>query len=450
MIQFKEKGRGPATPPASSLFTYPALMAADILLYRPAAVPVGDDQRQHVELTRDLAIRFNRTYGAVFTVPEIVTPAAGARVMDLADPTPEDEQVRRRRPGRSCCSTRPTSSAARSPARSPTPTPVPTRCGRTAAAKPGVTNLLDILVACGGSADGDRRPTARSRRPVTDAVVATLEPVQQRYADLAADPGHVRRGATPPAPRAAARSPHRCSPPPRRRWAWPEHRSTGSRPLRAPRWVGAEARDRTWPPQSSSEARTRWRGLERPLQRGQVPRPGQLDELGVRQHLAELAGGVAEERQVVGADHDRHRHGEPREVDGELGVLDVGGRGLRARRCRAASARPGRARPRWPPVPGTWRRSGPWPRPGPRTRPARPPRARRPAAARPARPTSASGSSSTSRSIRSGAALATCSATQPPYDAATTVHRSTPSSSRSASTSPASAYRAPGSNAVWP
>ncbi len=86
MIQFKEKGRDVPTTRAS-LFTYPVLMAADILLYRPAEVPVGDDQRQHVELTRDLAIRFNTTYGPVFTVPEIATPPAGARVMDLAEPT---------------------------------------------------------------------------------------------------------------------------------------------------------------------------------------------------------------------------------------------------------------------------------------------------------------------------------------------------------------------------
>ena len=86
MIQYKEKGKDqPST--RVSLYTYPALMAADILLYRPSRVPVGDDQRQHVELTRDLAVRFNNTYGAVFTVPEIVTPAAGARVMDLQDPT---------------------------------------------------------------------------------------------------------------------------------------------------------------------------------------------------------------------------------------------------------------------------------------------------------------------------------------------------------------------------
>ena len=68
MIQFKEKGRGqPST--RVSLYTYPVLMAADILLYRPTAVPVGDDQRQHVELTRDLAIRFNNAYGPVFTCP---------------------------------------------------------------------------------------------------------------------------------------------------------------------------------------------------------------------------------------------------------------------------------------------------------------------------------------------------------------------------------------------
>ncbi|MCQ8780428.1 tryptophan--tRNA ligase, partial [Escherichia coli] len=71
----------------TSLLTYPVLMAADILLYRPQQVPVGDDQRQHVELTRDLALRFNRTYGPVFTVPEVATPPAAARVRDLLDPT---------------------------------------------------------------------------------------------------------------------------------------------------------------------------------------------------------------------------------------------------------------------------------------------------------------------------------------------------------------------------
>src|SRR3954471_14420934 len=86
MIQYKEKGRDrPGT--RASLLTYPVLMAADILLYRPREVPVGDDQRQHVELARDLALRFNRVYGSVFTVPEIVTPPVGARIRDLQEPT---------------------------------------------------------------------------------------------------------------------------------------------------------------------------------------------------------------------------------------------------------------------------------------------------------------------------------------------------------------------------
>ena len=82
MIQYKEKGQvdGVARPQTrTSLLTYPVLMAADILLHRPTHVPVGDDQRQHVELTRDLAVRFNRTYGAVFTVPEITTSGGSSR-----------------------------------------------------------------------------------------------------------------------------------------------------------------------------------------------------------------------------------------------------------------------------------------------------------------------------------------------------------------------------------
>ena len=97
MIQFKEKGRGVASTRVS-LLTYPALMAADILLYRPSQVPVGDDQRQHVELTRDLAIRFNRTLRRRCSrCPRSRPPAAGARVMDLQRPGPQDVEVRPRR-----------------------------------------------------------------------------------------------------------------------------------------------------------------------------------------------------------------------------------------------------------------------------------------------------------------------------------------------------------------
>ena len=188
MIQFKEKGRDVPTTRAS-LFTYPVLMAADILLYRPAEVPVGDDQRQHVELTRDLAIRFNNTYGPVFTVPTIATPPAGARVMDLAEPTRkmsksvagpgsilllDPPDVVRRKVGRAVTDS--------------DTGPAAVRADRDG--KPGVTNLLDILTACGGSADGISTYGAL-KAAVTDAVVAVLTPVQERHRELADDPSYV-------------------------------------------------------------------------------------------------------------------------------------------------------------------------------------------------------------------------------------------------------------------
>jgi tryptophanyl-tRNA synthetase len=190
MVQYKEKGKGqPAT--RVSLYTYPVLMAADILLYRPTAVPVGDDQRQHVELTRDLALRFNHAYGPVFTVPDIVTPVAGARVMDLQDPT--RKMSKSAAPGADAGVIRlldPPDVVRRKVARAVTDSDTGPDAVRSADHKPGVTNLLDILTACGGSADGVTTYGAL-KAAVTDAVVAVLEPVQKRYADLAADPAHV-------------------------------------------------------------------------------------------------------------------------------------------------------------------------------------------------------------------------------------------------------------------
>jgi tryptophanyl-tRNA synthetase len=192
MIQFKEKGRGvPST--RVSLYTYPALMAADILLYRPSVVPVGDDQRQHVELTRDLAIRFNHTYGPVFVVPEVRTPRVGARVMDLQNPEKKmsksidhgvgDAGVIRLTDGPDVVRRK----VARAVTDSDT-APDAVRASRES--KPGVTNLLDILEACGGSADGITTYGAL-KSAVTEAVVTTLEPLQKAYAELADDPGYV-------------------------------------------------------------------------------------------------------------------------------------------------------------------------------------------------------------------------------------------------------------------
>jgi tryptophanyl-tRNA synthetase len=189
MIQFKEKGRGvPST--RVSLFTYPALMAADILLYRPSAVPVGDDQRQHVELTRDLAIRFNHTYGPVFVVPEVTVPRAGARVMDLQDPRAKMSKSAAVDAGVIRLLDRP-DVVRRKVARAVTDSdtgPDAVRSSRDD--KPGVTNLLDILEACGGSAAGITTYGAL-KAAATDAAVAVLEPLQKSYAELAADPAYV-------------------------------------------------------------------------------------------------------------------------------------------------------------------------------------------------------------------------------------------------------------------
>jgi tryptophanyl-tRNA synthetase len=188
MIQFKEKGRGVASTRAS-LYTYPVLMAADILLYRPSSVPVGDDQRQHVELTRDLAIRFNSTYGHVFTVPEVTLPKAGARVMDLQSPSSKMSKSDVSGAG-VIRLLDPPDVVRRKVARAVTDSDTGADAVRVSPDKPGVTNLLDILAACGGSADGITTYGAL-KSAVTEAVVAVLEPLQKAHAELAADPAYV-------------------------------------------------------------------------------------------------------------------------------------------------------------------------------------------------------------------------------------------------------------------
>jgi tryptophanyl-tRNA synthetase len=194
MIQFKEKGRGrPGT--RVSLYTYPALMAADILLYRAAQVPVGDDQRQHVELTRDLAVRFNRTYGDVFTVPDITTPPAAARVMNLQDPRTKMGKSHEDGAG-IVYLLDPPDVVARKIARAVTDSDTgPDAVRHDPATKPGVSNLLEILAACTGAtvgqAAGGATTYGRLKRQVTDAVLAVLAPVQRRYAELAAEEGYV-------------------------------------------------------------------------------------------------------------------------------------------------------------------------------------------------------------------------------------------------------------------
>ena len=194
MIQFKEKGRNqPST--RASLYTYPALMAADILLYRASEVPGGDDQRQHVELTRDLAIRFNLGYGPVFTVPEITVPPVGARVMDLQDPTAKMGKSHANGAGIVYLLDEP-DVVARKVARAVTDSDTgPAAVRHDPATKPGVSNLLDIVAACTGvpveEAASGVSTYGHLKKRVTEAVLSVLDPVRKRYDDLVRDPAYV-------------------------------------------------------------------------------------------------------------------------------------------------------------------------------------------------------------------------------------------------------------------
>ncbi len=189
MVQFKEKGRGkPMT--RASLFTYPCLMAADILLYDADRVPVGGDQDQHVELARDLAIRFNRLYGQTFVVPELHQATTAGRVRDLAMPT---DKMSKSDPDEALGVLRMLDSPdvlRRKVMRAVTDSDGDVR--HDVLAKPGVTNLLEILGACTGTPPTEAAAgyTAYGdlKRDTADAVVALLEPIQHRYAALAADP----------------------------------------------------------------------------------------------------------------------------------------------------------------------------------------------------------------------------------------------------------------------
>lgn len=194
MIQFREKAAGQSSV-RLSLLTYPALMAADILLYGTARVPVGSDQSQHVELARDVAARFNRQYGTVFVVPELSTPDSAARVMDLADPARKmSKTAPDGDPGVIRLLDTP-DAIARKVARAVTDGGGEVRYDP--AGKPGVSNLLEILAALTGRAPAGAAAGIGSYRAlkdaVTDAVVAALTPVRTRFCELAADPAELDR-----------------------------------------------------------------------------------------------------------------------------------------------------------------------------------------------------------------------------------------------------------------
>ena len=193
MTQFKDKSDR-AEFISAGLFTYPALMAADILLYDTNRVPVGDDQRQHLEITRDIAVRFNSRYGTVFVVPEAAIPKAGARVMDLQNPTKKMSKSEASPAGTIDVLEEP-KSIERKIMRSVTDSESEVRFD--IADKPGVSNLLSILAACTG-ADPAKVAEQYSqygplKKDTAAALVELLGPLQARYAELATDPAETAR-----------------------------------------------------------------------------------------------------------------------------------------------------------------------------------------------------------------------------------------------------------------
>jgi tryptophanyl-tRNA synthetase len=191
MTQFKDKAEGQDFVSAG-LFTYPTLMAADILLYDIDRVPVGDDQRQHLELTRHVAERFNARYGRTFVVPAAAIPVAGARVMDLQVPTNKMSKSVESPQGTVLVLDEP-KVIERKVKRAVTDTEAEVRYDPVE--KPGVSNLLSILAAATGEepkALADRyEQYGPLKADTAAAVIELLAPLQARYAELAADPGHV-------------------------------------------------------------------------------------------------------------------------------------------------------------------------------------------------------------------------------------------------------------------
>jgi len=193
MTQFKEKAERQGTYRVG-LLTYPVLMAADILLYQPTHVPVGDAQRQHLELAREIAERFNNRFGPTFVVPEGMVPKFGARVMDLQEPS--------RKMSKSVSSPQGSIDLFDDPAdivkkikRAVTDTDNLVAYDWTT--KPGLSNLLDIFSAVSGETPSDIAQRYERygdlKTDLAEALVSSLSPIQQRFRELMTDPAELDR-----------------------------------------------------------------------------------------------------------------------------------------------------------------------------------------------------------------------------------------------------------------
>ncbi len=195
MTQFKEKSATLKERVSTGLFDYPALMAADILLYQTDLVPVGEDQKQHVELTRDVAGRFNSIYGETFKLPEPIFAEAGARIMGLDDPTKKMSKSEAN-PGHAIGLLDSPEEIRSKILRATTDS---LREIRFDESRPGVYHLLTVYQRFSGLPPAtieeqfQGKGYADFKRDLAELVVESLEPLQSRYRELTADPGHIDR-----------------------------------------------------------------------------------------------------------------------------------------------------------------------------------------------------------------------------------------------------------------
>jgi len=195
MIQFKDKSKVDAESVGAGLFTYPVLQAADVLLYQAHGVPVGEDQKQHIELMRDLGARFNSQFGRTFVLPEAWIPERGARIMALDDPS-EKMSKSAPRPASKILVVDPPDTIRKKVRSAVTDSG---RDIRAAPDKPALTNLLTIFSLVSGEsiAGLEERFSGGGygdfKKALAEAVIANLRPTQERYFELMANPAELLR-----------------------------------------------------------------------------------------------------------------------------------------------------------------------------------------------------------------------------------------------------------------
>lgn len=198
MTQFKDKSAKNENNINAGLFTYPALMAADILLYGTNQVPVGNDQKQHLELSRDIAIRFNNAYGNTFTVPEPYIPETGARIMSLLEPTKKMSKSDDN-PGNFIGLLEEPKKIIKKVKRAVTDSDEQARIYFDTAEKPGVSNLLTLLSCATGKSvetlvpEYEDKMYGHLKGDTAEAIVTLLEPIQTRFKELRQEQGELER-----------------------------------------------------------------------------------------------------------------------------------------------------------------------------------------------------------------------------------------------------------------